>query len=192
MRMFFGPTFDRARRATGDIHMEDTLTLEESQELLALCKAGKLYQVEEWIRQGKPIQVHPKSRDRPLNATVRKGFFSLLELLIRHTKSQAEKDGILLSAVRFQQFDMVRMLVDLEADPKTVPFTDVMCAWDPEMMRYFMAKGCDPFAEDSFARALTYGIRTALGFYMDCKRTHPEQTDKLQWQLDMALAACRT
>ena len=89
--------------------MGDTLSLEESRKLLALCKAGKLYQVEEWIRQGKSIRVHPKSRDEPLHATLRKGFFSLIELLARHTESQPMKDDVLLQAVRLQHFDMVRM-----------------------------------------------------------------------------------
>lgn len=172
--------------------MDDTLSLEESRELLDLCKAGRLYQVEEWIRQGKSIRVHPKSRDEPLHATLRKGFFSLIELLARHTHSQQMKDDVLLQAVRRQQFDVVKMLIEQGANPKSVPFSDVICAWDPAMMRFFMSKGCDPFKEDSFARGLSYGIRTALGFYMDCKRDHPEQADDLQRQLDMALSLfCR-
>lgn len=170
----------------------DTLSLEESRELLALCKAGKLYQVEEWIQQGKSIRVHPKSRDEPLHVALRKGFFSLIELLARHTDSQQTKDQVLLQAVRLQQFDTVKMLVDHGADSKSVPFDDVLCAWDPEMMRYFLANGVDVFDNDSLARALTYKIQTALGFFMDCKRAHPERVDDLQRQLDMALAIhCR-
>jgi hypothetical protein len=78
----------------------DTLSPEESRELLALCKAGKLYQVEEWINQGKSIRVHPKSRDEPLHVALRKEFFSLIELLARHTDSQQTKDQVLLQAVR--------------------------------------------------------------------------------------------
>ena len=172
--------------------MDDTLSLEDSRELLALCKAGKLYQVEEWVRQGKSIRVHAKSRDEPLRATLRKGFFSLIEFLARHTDSQLLKDDVLLQAVRLQQFDIVKMLVEQGANPMSVRFSDVACGWDPDMMRFFMAKGCDVFAEDSFAYALTSRIRTALGFYMDCKRAHPERADDLQRQLDMALAIhCR-
>ena len=172
--------------------MTNTLSLEESRELLTLCKAGKLYQVEEWIRQGKSLEVHAKSRDEPLHATLRTGFHSLIELLAKHTNSQQLKNDVLLQAVRRQKADMAMMLVEQGADATSVPFSDVICAWDPAMMRYFMRKGCDPFKEDSFARALSYGIRTALGFYMDCKRDHPEQAENLQRQLDMALAIqCR-
>lgn len=170
--------------------MDEVLSLEDSRELLALCKAGKLYQVEDWIRRGKSIRVHPRSRDNPLQAVLRKGFFSLLELLVRNTTDQKERDDLLLQAVRLQQFDIVKMLVDHGANALSVPFSDVACAWDPEMMRYFMAKGSDVFADDSLARALTYRVRTALGFYMDYKRAHPERLDDLQRQLDMALATC--
>ena len=42
--------------------MNETLSLDESRELLTLCKTGKLYQVEEWIRAGRSLRVNPKSR----------------------------------------------------------------------------------------------------------------------------------
>lgn len=170
----------------------DTLSLEDSRELMAMCKAGKLYQVEDWIRHGKSIHVHPKSRDDPLNIALRKGFFSLVELLARNTDSQEKKDEILLQAIRRQTFDTVKMLVDHGANPKTVPFTDVLCAWDPEMMRYFFTKGADMLTDDPFAHALSWKIRTALGVFQDCRRAHPTMADDLQRQLDMALAVhCR-
>jgi hypothetical protein len=172
--------------------MDETLTIEESRELLELCRDGKLYEVEEWIRQGKSIRVHPKSRDEPTRLVLRKGFHSLLELLIRHTTSQEELDGVLVQAVRKQRFDAVRMLVEHGANPLKVAFVDVACAWDPGMMRYFLEKGTDVLADDAMAYALTSRVQTALGFYMDCKAAHPEWADALQRQLDMALAIhCR-
>lgn len=170
----------------------DTLSLEDSRELLAMCKAGKLYQVEDWIRQGKSIRVHPKSRDDPLNIALRKGFFSLVELLARNTDSQEKKDEILLQAIRRQTFDIVKMLVDHGANPKTVPLTDVLCAWDPEMMRYFFARGVDMLTDDPFTHALGWKIETVLGVFLDCRQKHPTMADDLQRQLDMALAVhCR-
>lgn len=168
------------------------LSIEDSRELLSLCKAGKLYQIEDWIKSGRSISVHPKSRDSPLHIAVRTGFHSLLELLARNCETTEELNEVLIQAVRRQQFDMARMLVEVGADPLSVPFPDVICAWDPEMMRYFMGKGCDVFADDALARALSYRIRTALGFYMDYKRQHPERREDLQVQLDTALALhCR-
>lgn len=172
--------------------MDDTLSLEESRDFLALCKAGKLYQVEEWIQQGRSIRVHPKSRDQPLYVVLRRGFFSLTELLARNTNDQIEKDGVLLQAARRQKFDVVKMLVEQGADPKSVPFSDVVCSWDPEMMRYFLARGTDLFAGDAMAYALVSGIEAALCFFMDCRRHHPEWAADLKQQLDTALAIhCR-
>lgn len=170
----------------------DTLSLEESRELLALCKASKLNQVEEWIRSGKFIQVHPKSRIEPLRLAVRNGSFSLIELLARHTTSQKLKDDVLIQAVRRQRFDVVKMLIEQGADPITVPLADVLCCWDPEMVRYFLARGTAIFANDALAYALTSGIEAALGFYMDSRRNHPEWAADLKQQLDMSLAIhCR-
>ena len=170
----------------------DTLSLEESRELLVLIKTGNLGLVEDWIRAGKSIRVHPKNRHEPLHLAVRKGFFSLVELLARHTTDQKLKDEVLVHAVRRQRFDQVKMLVDLGANPRSVPLADVLCAWDPEMMRYFLARGTELFADDALAYALTSGIEAALGFYMDCRRNHPEWAADLKQQLSTALAVyCR-
>jgi len=172
--------------------MPTHLTLQESRELLALCNSGKLKQVEDWIRAGRSITVHPKSRDCPLNAVLRKGYFSLLELLARHCDSQKRLNDVTLQAVRRQKFDFVRVLVENGADPYSVPFSDAVCAWDPEMPRYFMNKGCDIFANDALARALTYCNQGTLWFLVDYKRDHPERMEDLQYQVDQALAIqCR-
>ena len=172
--------------------METTLSLEESREFVALSTAGNLGQVEQWIRQGKSTSVHKKCW-YPLMAMIfRKGFNNLLELLFKNTATQAEKDAVLCYAVRHQHFDQAKILVELGGNPLAVPFSDVVSAWDPEMVRYFMAKGTDIFADDQMARALKQEIPAALSFYMDYKRAHPDQAAKLQEQLDMALALhCR-
>jgi hypothetical protein len=38
--------------------MPSVLTKEESKELLALCRPGRLYEVEDWIRAGEPLRIH--------------------------------------------------------------------------------------------------------------------------------------
>ena len=169
--------------------MEETLSLEESRAFQALCGSNKLDRVKEWIRQGKSTRVHQKCGFDPLSTCVRKGFHDLLELLIRHIPtSQPEKDDHLLQSVRRQRFETVKLLVEHGANPLTVPFGDVAASWDPEMFRYFMAKGTDIFADDGLARALASRNQVALHFFLDYRSAHPEQASELQRQLDMALA----
>lgn len=169
--------------------MENSLSLEESRAFQALCGSNKLNQVEEWVRQGKSTRVHPKCGFDPLTTCVRKGFHDLLALLIRHIPtSQHEKDDHLLQSVRRQRFETVKLLVAHGANPLTVPFGDVAASWNPEMFRYFMAKGTDIFVDDALAHALASSIQVALHFFLDYRRAHPEQAAELQHQLDMALA----
>jgi len=42
--------------------MSELLTLEDAKALIALCRAGKLYEIEKWIASGKSIQTPPEVR----------------------------------------------------------------------------------------------------------------------------------
>jgi hypothetical protein len=56
--------------------------------LITLCASGKLYEVEEWIAAGKPIQCLPSDDPRwrkiapPLQTAADRGFHSLAALLL--------------------------------------------------------------------------------------------------------------
>ena len=60
----------------------------EIEALLALCRAGKLFEVEAWIDEGRPIQCEPPSdsklqrRPTPLQVAVAKRFHSLAAPLL--------------------------------------------------------------------------------------------------------------
>ena len=42
--------------------MASVLTTDESKALLALCRTGRLYEIEDWIRAGKSIQIAQGSK----------------------------------------------------------------------------------------------------------------------------------
>jgi hypothetical protein len=44
--------------------MQEVLTLEEAKELVRLCRVGKLYEVDDWIRAGRSLRV-PINLTRP-------------------------------------------------------------------------------------------------------------------------------
>jgi len=52
---------------------------EDSKSLLALCRAGKLYEIERWIAAGKSIRTSAEFKKSPLRAAIELGFHSLIE-----------------------------------------------------------------------------------------------------------------
>ena len=60
--------------------MPDPLPLVEAKELIQFCEAGRLYEVEAWIRAGKSIVVPAEIRKTPLKVALATGFHSLIEL----------------------------------------------------------------------------------------------------------------
>ncbi len=62
--------------------------------MLALCAAGRLYAVEEWVQAGKSLQVPREFKKMPLSIAVFTGFHSLIELLLRHERSQQAKNDV--------------------------------------------------------------------------------------------------
>ena len=70
-------------------NMPEPLTTEEAKNLLSLCRAGKLYDVEKWIASGKSLQMPAGIKNTPLAVAIDLGFHSLVELLARNETAQA-------------------------------------------------------------------------------------------------------
>jgi hypothetical protein len=68
---------------------------DERKELVRLCRAGRLYELEEWISDGKPLDISSSTkRGRQkslLEIAVDVGFHSLVELIAKHEPSQSSK-----------------------------------------------------------------------------------------------------
>src|ERR1051326_5398343 len=95
-------------------------TLEEAKQLKDLCRGGRLYEVEAWIRQGKPVNAPPTERKSPLLIAVEKGFYSLVELLLRNGTDPNANGKILPAAVMRGDIDITRLLFDNGIDPCSV------------------------------------------------------------------------
>ncbi|MDD5678839.1 MAG: hypothetical protein PHW60_12755 [Kiritimatiellae bacterium] len=168
--------------------MNDSLSVEQTKELKALCRAGRLYEIEKRASQWGTLTPHPEVRRTPLDVAMETGFHSLIELFICHTTDTTVKNHALEQAVRRSRFDVVQMLVDHGADPLSVTFEDVLCSYQPDMARYFMARNADLITGNPFTTAFRHKVRPALGVYLDSLRQFPARKDALQQQLDMALA----
>jgi hypothetical protein len=163
------------------------LDLSDAEFLVALCQKGKLYEVEKWIRAGKSLRVPRECKTTPLRIALEHGFHSLVELLAGNDVGQEAKNQALLHAVTRRNSEFVELLLKLGADISSVPFSDVLLSWDPKLIRFFLSRGADFVTGAPFAEAFTAKIRTALGPFMECKRSHPEFARELQAQADLAL-----
>jgi hypothetical protein len=79
--------------------MSDQLTLDESKVLLSLCRTGRLYEIEDWIKAGKPLSVDTSARKAPLEVAIDTGFHSLFVLLVRNEPCREVKNRSLAHAV---------------------------------------------------------------------------------------------
>jgi ankyrin repeat protein len=161
-------------------------TPEDAKTLLKLCRDGRLYEIEKWIADGKPLDPPPKS-ETPLQVAVQTGFYSLIELLAKHENNQSSKNAALADAVSLHRLDFIELLVENGAEVKSVPFTDVLLEWNPHIVRFFLAHGADMAEGAPFAVAFSQKIRTALGVFVELKRSRPELSAALQEQADRAL-----
>lgn len=172
-------------------NMDGNAVANDAKELVRLCRAGRLYEIEKWIADGRSLDISEaikRGRQRSLlEIAVEVGFHSLVELIAKHETSQSAKDAALGDAVSSRRLDLVDLLLDNGADIKAVPLADVLLTWEPKLIRFFLDHGADPLKGRPFAEAFGARVRTALRPFVDYKRQHPELTEQLQEQLDCAL-----
>lgn len=70
----------------------------DAEQLLGLCREGRLFELQAWIAAGRPLTIPAHYRHTPLRVAVDTGFHSLIELLLQHENDQAVKDDVLRHA----------------------------------------------------------------------------------------------
>jgi ankyrin repeat protein len=168
--------------------MPDFLSHADAKELVRLCRAGRLYEVEAWIRAGRPLTVPREVRTTPLDVALGTGFHSLIELLLRHEESQEVKNGVLSHAVFLHNPAVVELAIANGADVTSASFLDVLLTGHRALVLYFLERGADAITDHPFARAFQQlRAKTTIGSYLDCRRIRPDLAEGLQRQADMAL-----
>jgi hypothetical protein len=158
--------------------------------LIALCAGGRLYEVETWIAEGRPIQCIPPTdrklqrRQTPLLIAVSKGFHSLAALLLANGYNpNGDHYECLSPAVRARDHGMIDLLLHFGADPSSFDFADALETYDRPLMDRFIEAGVDPCADNAVAGALRHKARPLLGFV----KTYRDRFPALQRQIDIAL-----
>jgi len=158
--------------------------------LLALCLSGKLYEVERWIADGRPLQFSPpgdrklQRRSTALQIAVERRFYSLAALLLANGYDpNGDYYECLTPAVQAKDREMVDLLLRFGADPQCVDFCAVLETCDRALMDRFIEAGIDPCRGNAVARALGYRGRPILGFV----RQYRDRFPGFQRQVDIAL-----
>jgi hypothetical protein len=169
------------------VSASDFLSIPEAKDLLKLCKLGKLFEVQDWIASGKSLRVPAELKTNPLKIAIDTAFHSLVELLARNEPDQNTKNLALRYAVSRQREEFVHILVSSGAEIDSIPFIDVLRAWKPGIIHYFLDHGADFISNSPFTIAFGERIRTAIGPWRECREKHPEFALQLQESIDRAL-----
>jgi hypothetical protein len=148
---------------------------DDLKELCSLCRAGKLFAVQQWFRDGRPYRMPPGNfATSPIRTAIDSGFHSLAEVLLQEgAVDQEEKNDALIRAIDSRNFDLVELLTQYGADPRTVDFDTVLWSRHPQIMRWFVANGLDLESGYPIANAFRYKHREFLGVYMSVRDTVP-------------------
>ena len=168
--------------------MKRAATHDEIKPLVELCKAGRLFDVQDWIKEGKPVNppqyVSGGRRKSPLEIAMDQGFHSLVQVLLEGGADINDSNyWPLHEAIHMRRLDLVELLVAHGADIHSVDMATVFESWQPEIMKWFIERGADVETEKPLAYALCHRIRTALGILKSYKERFPS----FQEQANIAL-----
>jgi hypothetical protein len=137
--------------------------------LQLLCQEGRLFEVQEWIAKGGPVNVpaqEPVKRvyPSPLQIAIRAGFHSLAKLLLQAGAFFESDlwDSPLRLALKQRRLDLAQLLVEYGLQVSEVDMCDVFDTWQPAIMEYFIEHGACPEKNNALAYAFCRRIRTAL------------------------------
>ena len=137
---------------------------EDLKPLLSLCRAGRLYAVEDWIRSAKPLQGPPGQAGRScrtaLQIAIDARFHDLaLLLLCNGYQLELEPRNPLDQALELRVWDLVDLLLRWGANPRTVTPSTVLETYQSELMQRFWELGVDYAKEHALAECLASNTR---------------------------------
>ncbi len=164
-------------------------TYEEIMPLIELCKAGRLFEVQEWISAGKPVNlpppVHKKAgKKSPLQIAIDTGFHSLVQVLLQGGAAIEEpRYSALAHALEKRRLDLVELLVKHGADIHSVTMEGVFDTWNNEIVEFFIKEGADLETGNPLAWALCSRIRTTLAIF----KRYQDRFPSFREQVNIAL-----
>jgi hypothetical protein len=167
-------------------------SLEDLRPLHQLCREGRIYDVERWIADGKPLQLTPEALPkgaRPktaLQIALETGQHSLATLLLRNGyRLELERYAPLDLALRSRRWDLFDLLLEWGGDLRDVDTYTVLETYNADLYEQFRAAGYDLTEHHSMADILGHSTsnRPLLGFV----KRHRVEDPRIQQELNIAL-----
>lgn len=162
------------------------------EDLAALCRDGRLYDVEQWIQTGRPLQLSGRVTTRPrkwnsaLRIAIKQQNHSLVFLLLCNGyDSDLEPESPLDLALETRQPDVVELLLTWGADPHRVDLEKVFESYSSGLFQRFYELGVDLAQRHAMAAAL--GFHTSNKPLYGFAKRHHKEDEKIQMELNMAL-----
>ena len=143
---------------------------EDIRALHQICREGRLYDVERWIAEGKPLQLAPdaiRKGTRPkaaLQIALESGQHSLALLLLSHGyRLELERYAPLDMALQARRWDLFDLLLEWGADLKSADVYTVLNTYNVELYERFRAAGYDLTGRHEMGTILGHGTSAAPG-----------------------------
>jgi hypothetical protein len=125
-------------------------SLEDLRPLHQLCREGRLYEVERWIAEGKPLQlaqeaIHKSARPKTaLEIALETGQHSLVSALLKSRyRLELERYRPLDLALQKRRWDLFDLLLEAGGDLKSVDVYTVLNTYNVELYERFRTAGYD-------------------------------------------------
>lgn len=172
---------------------QTTIRHDELVELHRLCAEGRLYDVERWIQEGKPLQIAqgaPVRRRRTTSALEKaietENYALVLLLLCNGYDSNIEPYCPLDLALRARRWDLLALLLEWGANPHRVDLEELFDTYNSKLFEQFRTFGINLSAGHALANTLAHHTsnKPLFGF----AKRHREHDPKIQRELNIALA----
>jgi hypothetical protein len=167
-------------------------TSDELQPLLTMCREGRVYDVEQWVKDGKPLQLVPGAEPRgrhpytAMEIALNSGQHSLTLLLLRSGyRLDLEKIAVLDTVLEKRRWDLFELLLEWGADMHSASPHVILETYNTELYERYLAAGYDFTKGHAIAGMLGYSTsnRPLYGFV----KRHRSEDPKIQRELNMAL-----
>ncbi len=146
-----------------------------SSELMILVREGRLFDLQRWIGERKPLRFGESNRSVVLRAAIETGFHSMVETMLKAATWSPEELGDALRICLYPRRPaLAELVINAGASFQAVDFGDVCMTMNASLMKRFLHEGGDPAKDNAFARALSdYKAKPLLGFYREMRGEYP-------------------
>jgi hypothetical protein len=157
----------------------------ELEEFRQLVREGRLFEVQDWIRAGKPF-IPPKPYIySPFRSAVETGFHSMVEVLLRegYANEHEHLSSIFGSLLFRNKTRLIPLLVQYGVAPASGGIENAFATSDFKTMSIFLDAGVDCTQGDPFALALRNPTKQHLKLY----KAYKDKVPDLRRQLNQGL-----